>query len=413
MEKSKQISILKDLLRMLDNKENVDAGVMYRNPTSAYTCPDLAAKEWQSFFKGHTQLIGLSSDLPKAGSFLTMDDFGVPILATRGKDGQCKAFLNVCRHRGVQVEHEEKGTRSAFSCPFHQWTYSNQGDLIAIPDEHQFGAIDKSCHGLIQLPMEERHGMLWVHPNPKGVLGLDSMLEGLEDELSSWGFEKLVAMGQTTIAKRLNWKLANDTFGETYHFQKLHKNTLGKIAYGDCLNYETIGRNHRFVFPRRNIDTLREKAEADWRLTDGATTLYFLFPNIQFIIGNGAINIVRLYPDPADPNESITKINHFFTKGAIAAAAEIDGHGENVSADTVYESSPNDTGIPSLNGIKEVFNSTIEQEDYVMGETTQRAAETGLLDHVIFGRNEPALHHYHNTFRAALQMPPLEEVGGS
>ena len=89
MEKSKQISILKDLLRMLDNKENVDAGVMYRNPTSAYTCPDLAAKEWQSFFKGHTQLIGLSSDLPKAGSFLTMDDFGVPILATRGKDGQC------------------------------------------------------------------------------------------------------------------------------------------------------------------------------------------------------------------------------------------------------------------------------------------------------------------------------------
>jgi len=111
----------------------------------------------------------------------------------------------------VQVEHEENGTRSAFSCPFHQWTYNDMGDLIAIPDEHQFGKIDKSCHGLISLPMEERHGMLWLHPDPNGVLDLDNMLEGLGDELGSWGFQELVAMGQTTITKRLNWKLANDT----------------------------------------------------------------------------------------------------------------------------------------------------------------------------------------------------------
>ena len=410
MEKPTQIRILKDLMGKLDTGENVDAGVMYRNPASVYTCPDLAAKEWRTFFKGHAQLIGLSSDLPKAGSFLTLDDFGVPVLATRGRDGRCRAFLNVCRHRGVQVEGQGKGTRSAFSCPFHQWTYSNQGDLIAIPDEPQFGAIDKSCHGLIQLPMEERHGMLWVHPDPDGVLDLDAILGELQPELASWKFENLIAQGQTTIAMRLNWKLANDTFGETNHFDKLHKDTLGRITHASCLHYEIFERNHRFVFPRRNIDALREVLEGDWRLTDGATTLYFLFPNIQFIIGNGAINIVRIYPDPADPNRSISQINHYFTKGAIAAAAEIDGHGENVNSDTVYEISTSTVGIPSLNAVKEVFNSTIEQEDYLMGETTQRAAETGMLDHVIFGRNEPALHHYHQTYRAALQMPPLEEI---
>jgi hypothetical protein len=58
----------------------------------------------------------------------------------------------------------------------------------------------------------------------------------------------------------------------------------------------------------------------------------------------------------------------------------------------------------------EIFDSTIEQEDYQMGETTQQAAESGLIDHVLFGRNEPALHHYHNTFRAALGMPPMEKL---
>ena len=45
-----------------------------------------------------------------------------------------------------------------------------------------------------------------------------------------------------------------------------------------------------------------------------------------------------------------------------------------------------------------------------MGEKAQQSAESGLLTHLLFGRNEPALHHYHNTFREALNLPPLERV---
>ena len=58
----------------------------------------------------------------------------------------------------------------------------------------------------------------------------------------------------------------------------------------------------------------------------------------------------------------------------------------------------------------EVFDSTIEQEDYLMGKHQQSSAESGQLEHLIFGRNEPALHHYHNHFREALGMPPLERI---
>jgi len=42
-----------------------------------------------------------------------------------------------------------------------------------------------------------------------------------------------------------------------------------------------------------------------------------------------------------------------------------------------------------------------------MGERIQKAAESGALETVIFGRNEPALHHYHNSYRAALGLQPL------
>ena len=48
-------------------------------------------------------------------------------------------------------------------------------------------------------------------------------------------FGELVRMGETVIEGRLNWKLANDTFGETYHFSRLHKNTLGQVFHADVV----------------------------------------------------------------------------------------------------------------------------------------------------------------------------------
>jgi hypothetical protein len=64
----------------------------------------------------------------------------------------------------------------------------------------------------------------------------------------------------------------------------------------------------------------------------------------------------------------------------------------------------------SLANSLEVFKSTVENEDYVMGEMQQKAAESGLLKEIIFGRNEPALHHFHNNYRAALGEPLLERL---
>jgi hypothetical protein len=82
-----------------------------------------------------------------------------------------------------------------------------------------------------------------------------------------------------------------------------------------------------------------------------------------------------------------------------------------IGADNVYDHSAREDATEfSLEASMEIFDSTIEKEDYLMGETTQKSAENGTLDHLIFGRNEPALHHYHNTFRAALNLPPLEKL---
>lgn len=385
MEHHEQVRLLKELRRQLDEGVNVDAGVMLKNPADAYTCRDMASKEWQTFFRDYPQVIGLSGDLPEPNSFVTVDDFGVSVLATRDEEGNFKAFLNSCRHRGAMVETTRKGKKKAFSCPFHAWTYSTSGDLVAIPEPEHFGEIDKGCHGLIELPAVEKYGFLFVHPKPEGTIDPDALLGGLAPELESWDWGRLVNGGEVTYDMGLNWKLAIDTFGETYHFKRLHKNTLGQVFYGDVQCYDRFDRNHRMILCIKTIDELRNKPEQDWHISDGAFPVYYLFPNIQVNIGKEGVTLVRVYPDPENPGRSISQITFYFSPEGLA------------SGDTTLEDRTRG------------FGEIIEAEDYAVCETTQRALQAGLQDYVIFGRNEPALHHYHNTYRKALDLEPLEE----
>ncbi len=402
MQRNTQLSILRELQRQLRDRVNIDAGVQYRNPASSYTCPDLARKEWETFFRNHPQVIGLSGDLPQPGSFMVADDFGVPVLATRDRDGAFHAFLNSCRHRGVRVANAPRGTAGSFMCPFHHWSYANTGDLLNVPRAADFGPIDKSCHGLVRLPAEEKCGLLIVHPQPDGELNSAELLGDLGPEIDSWNFDSLVYTGETVLRNDLNWKLANDTFGETYHFGRLHKDTLGKLFHGDALAYQEFGRNHRFVWATKNIDALQDLPEEEWDYSQSTGWIYYLFPNIQLTGGASDANLIKIYPDADNPGRSITRVHHYFSAEIIATAAAQDA----TTKEDVYN--PNRT--PSISAVSEIFDSTIEQEDYLMGETTQKTAEAGLVKEFIFGRNEPALHHYHNTYREALNLPPLEPV---
>jgi phenylpropionate dioxygenase-like ring-hydroxylating dioxygenase large terminal subunit len=409
MDHDLQVNIIKELMQQLDEAKNYDAGLQYRMPTSSYVCPELADKEWDALFSQHPQMVGLSGDLPECGSFFTIDDLGVPILATRDKQGQFHAFVNACRHRGARVANETKGKSSLFVCPFHSWTYSAKGDLVGVPQMDHFGEIDKSCYGLVALPALELHGMLWVHPQPAGKLDIDGLLGPLIEELASHKLDELKFTGEKKIEMNLNWKLANDTFGETYHFDKLHKDTLGQVYYGNNLAYEEFGRNHRFVTANKNINLLRDKPESEWKLRSVSFVLYYLFPNIQLIVGApGLINIVRIYPDQKNPGRSISRVSSYFTQAALDAIEAADDSMK-ITADRVYDTrKPGSLSTPEAS--LEVFTSAIEQEDYVMGEHQQKAAESGLATHSILGRNEAPLHHFHNSFRSALGMPPLEKI---
>ncbi|MEM7701032.1 MAG: aromatic ring-hydroxylating dioxygenase subunit alpha [Pseudomonadota bacterium] len=415
MKHETQVAIIKELMSQLDENRNVDAGAQCRLPTSDYVCPELAAREWQAFFREHPQFVGLSGDLPEEGSFFTTEDFGTPVLATRAKDGQFRAFVNACRHRGAKVTQEAKGKSARFTCPFHSWTYASSGELLAVPDQDHFGPIDKPCMGLIELPAQEIAGMLFVHPQPGAELDIASLIgDELLTEMAGWNYGELTPVAGLDIDMKLNWKLANDTFGETYHFPKLHKNTLGQLYHGNNLAFEEFGRHHRFVTANRRIDDLRDLPEDQWSITHVAFVLYYLFPNIQLVTTSTGANIVRVYPDPDNPGRSITRVVGYFSPQALeqyeTEKAKASGSEKLVEAEHLYARGYDQGIVRTPATTVEAFSSTVSAEDYVMGEQQQSAAASGLLEHSIFGRNEAPLHHFHSSYREALDRPPLEKV---
>jgi nitrite reductase/ring-hydroxylating ferredoxin subunit len=386
MRHDEQVRVIKTLMGHLDRGTNVDEGVIRRIDASDYTSPKRAADEWEAFFRGHPQVIGMSGDLPKAGAFITTHDFGIPLLATRAADGRFRAFVNVCRHRGTILEDAPRGDRTRFVCPFHAWTFDNTGALIGVPKPDHFGEIDKSCLGLIELPSAERHGLLWVHPKADGKLDAAGLLAGLDGEFETWDFASLVHIGEATYETPMNWKLAIDTFGETYHFEKLHRDTLAPIFYGNVQAYDTYGRNHRMSLCVRSIDMMRAMPERDWKVTLGVFPVYYLFPNVQVNVGANAVMLVRVYPDGDNPHHSLSRISFYARPEALAAAPE------------------------ATAAVPKRFAEIIRDEDYVAAAASYRGARSGLVEHFLFGRNEPALHHYHKTYREALGLPPLDVV---
>ena len=396
MNRDDQLNVIDTLLQRLDSGTNVDAGGQVINPVSAYISAERGKQEWQVFFQDYPQVLGLTADLPSPGTFFTSTDLGKPILCTRDEDGGFHAFLNVCRHRGTVVESEARGEKKLFSCPFHAWGYNPKGELVAVPKEDHFGPVDRACHGLIALPAVEQYGLLWVNPNPAaGELDVDALLGAeLASELDAWQIGRYLSQGQTSYQTAMNWKLAIDTFGETYHFNTLHRDSLAEDFYGNVQCYDTYQRNHRMMLCLKNIETLRDEPRDQWHVLRAALPVYYIFPNVQLIIGGGGPTLVRVYPDGENPHQCHSQISFYLDPNVHELLRDPE------QAERYAEITERMTG----------FAEVIRDEDYVAAALSHRGATSGAQEYVTFGRNEPALHHYHNTYNEVLGLEPLQRV---
>ena len=118
--------------------------------------------------------------------------------------------------------------------------------------------------------------------------------------------------------------------------------------------------------------------------------------------------LVRIYPNRKTIGQSLSRVSYYSAAHRVPQLEAVERVSQR-SSDNVYAPETDAPMAFSLSAVTELFVSTVEHEDYFMGTKTQITANSGKVEHFLFGRNEPALHHFHNNYRSALGMPPLEK----
>lgn len=382
MDRATEIAILKRLLDYVDTGTTAMADAPWENHVTAYTCEKRLARETDLLFRQHPLVMGLSCDWAEAGQWSTDDYAGVPILVVRGQDGKLRAFLNVCRHRGAKVA-QGAGKGGLFSCPYHAWTYNLDGRLRGIPDERAFGGVRQQRPGLTELPLAEKYGIVFVLPTPAADggtdLDIDRWLGGLGPDLARWKLAGYHHFERRQTPETMNWKLLVDTFHEAYHIGYLHRESLGGILHGTVADFTPFGPNHRLIFARKKLERLKGQPEASWDLMWNSSIVYALFPGTLLIVQGDHVEIHRCFPVDGRVDRSVMETALYIPK-PIADEAERRHWAANM----------------------DLVMKVVASEDFPTGRTMQIGFGSRAQATTVYGRNEPAMIHYHRALRQAL-----------
>lgn len=372
MEKSVQIDNARRIDAYLSSKSTQMADAIYRNPVSQYTCRDRLDAEKIGLFRRYPLHLAFSCEMSEPGDFMTDDFSGVPILLVRGNDGRINAFLNVCRHRGAPVADGCGKGKPHFVCPYHAWVYGIDGSLEFVPGEEGFEGIEKALHGLTPLPVQEKYGMIWAMMQPGPDFEIDDYLGGLVADLSSYGFCDFHHYETRELSPRMNWKLVVDTFLESYHIRTLHRNSIAPLIESNVSTFDALGNNLRTIYVRKNYGEMASLPEDRWSLIPYTTIVYVLFPNTVLVVQQEQVETWRIYPDENDPNLAKMHVSLYTPEPVLTERAE--RHWAN-----------------NMNLLIRV----VDQEDFPLGERMQVGFHSAAQRHITFGRNEPALGHFH------------------
>ena len=202
--------------------------VYHSLPVEAYTSREWFDLEQREIFSRTWAYAGFMEDVPGPGHYISVQAGLNNIFIVMGRDRRLRAFHNICRHRGTQLIRAVGKTQKALTCPYHDWTYDLEGNLISVPEEHrQFGGLDKSCLGLKKALVDIWKGMLFVHPDPNAG-SIVEWFGAVDGGVGPHEPEKLreYPKARTRYEVAANWKIVVENYIDVYHLSHLHSNTL-------------------------------------------------------------------------------------------------------------------------------------------------------------------------------------------
>lgn len=194
---------------------------------SIYTDPDIFALEMERLFGRSWIFVGHESQVPRGGYFSSRIGT-VPVLLLRDAAGTVRVVHNRCPHRGAQICTLQQGQATSLTCPYHGWTFSLSGQLVAVPlpDEYP-DSFKLADHGLAPVPrVEVYRGFVFANLDPAAG-DLASFLGAAKttiDNIVDRAPEDAVEAAPTLVRHRYkgNWKLGFENLNDTIHAAVAH-----------------------------------------------------------------------------------------------------------------------------------------------------------------------------------------------
>lgn len=348
-----------------------------RRPASIFIDPARFAAERDNLLRRQPVAVSLSTMLPEPGSVLAHEGYGVPILLTRDKAGEVRAFLNVCRHKGSKiVETCEPHKAGRLSCPYHAWTYALDGRLVGLPREETFPSVDKADHGLVPLHCREAGGFVWVILDPKAEPDFSAIVSEMTEDMTALGIPTAHAYGRKTFKLKANWKLVIEPFLEGYHVQRLHAQSIGGL-FADVPNAtHRLGPHIRQISGKAHFEPEMLDIPGE-NIHKTVTHAYLLFPNTVVVTSPYYISVMIIMPNGV----ADSTVDYFLLTP---------GPADNPKGEALY--------AKSYELILKVFGT----EDFRAAEISQVGLESGALDEVVYGGLELSIPEFYRTLETYL-----------
>jgi phenylpropionate dioxygenase-like ring-hydroxylating dioxygenase large terminal subunit len=288
-----------------------------------YTDPAIFDREMNQVFAGSWTYLCHRSQISQPGDFVVVDVGRRSVIVAHAADGSIVATLNRCAHRGTSLVEDERGCAKRFTCPYHGWTYANDGRLLSVPFPESYGdSFDRSTLGLGRVRVESYRGFVFGTLNQVGD-AFDRFLGAAKPWLDlhidrNPGGELVVLPGPIRQEFAGNWKLVLDNAADGLHATFAHRsyNRLGASQEVDTvlardpartdMVAKDLGGGHMLVDQRPGLPdgawaTMRpmpmsetlvgslvertdvEAAAAELELATGSMVNLSLFPNCIFV----------------------------------------------------------------------------------------------------------------------------------
>lgn len=230
-------ALLAELRESLDRPLNEALSM----PPQAYTSEALLEREVEKLFRRDWQCTGRIEFLPKPGDYYTYEVAGTPLIVHKNSQGEFKAFSNVCLHRMAPLV-EGTGNAKRFVCPYHRWSYDEDGQLKFAPHAPN---IDCSNRRLKEIKLEVWQGWIFVNLDDEAA-PLAPRLTQLDALVGKYDMANMDTVIWEDVVWNTNWKLLAENFMESYHLFSVHPQTVQQVASTKSTRAEPGGDAYAF-----------------------------------------------------------------------------------------------------------------------------------------------------------------------